>query len=197
MNELLRCLKDTDVSIFHFINQTIANPVFDVLMPLLRTATTWIPLYIILSAYVIHTRKREAWVYILYMLIAFALADSITHNILKPFFNRSRPCYNEFISVRLLVSHCGGRLGFPSTHASNHMAMALSILLSSIFSNKWINLSWIFWAAIIGFAQIYVGLHYPSDIIAGFITGSILAYINFKLVLPALKARHYKFIQKK
>ncbi|MFN8237642.1 MAG: phosphatase PAP2 family protein [Chitinophagales bacterium] len=196
MDELLNCLKNFDYIGFQFINQTIANSVFDFLVPPLRNAYTWIPLYLILAAYVIHSRKKEAWYYVLYVLAAFALADSITHTILKPLFDRSRPCYNELLTVRLLVDHCGGRLSFPSTHASNHMAMALSIVLSGIFSNKWIQLCWILWAAIIGFAQVYVGLHYPADIIAGFVAGSVLAGINYKLILPALRAIHHRFIQK-
>ena len=195
MNEFIDCLKNADYSAFHFINHTISNAVFDILMPVLRNARTWIPLYLLLGIYVIHRYKKGAWLYILFVIIALAIADSSTHQLLKPIFNRSRPCYNGLFHVRLLVDHCGGRLSFPSTHASNHMTMALSIVLSGIFSNKWINLSWILWAAIIGFAQVYVGLHYPADIIAGFGTGYVLAWFNYKLVLPALKVIYHKFIQ--
>lgn len=194
MNEFTDCLKNADYSTFHFINQTISNAVFDFLMPVLRNANTWIPLYFLLAIYVIRRYKKEAWLYMLFVLVAFALADSCTHQMLKPIFNRSRPCYNGLLHVRLLVDHCGGRLSFPSTHASNHMAMALSIILSGLFSNKWINLGWIFWAAIIGLAQVYVGLHYPADIIGGFITGCAIAWFNYKLILPVLKAIHHRFI---
>ena len=179
-------LKNIDYAIFHFINQTISNNAFDVVIPLLREAKNWIPLYIFLAIYLIRKYKFEAVKYALYIVIAFALADSISYHILKPWFCRLRPCYSLTLHVRLVLGHCGGNWSFPSSHASNHMAIAMSIVLANIFTKKWVNYIWIFWALIIGFAQIYVGVHYPSDIVAGFILGIIIASFNFKIILPIL-----------
>lgn len=179
-------LKNIDYTIFHFINQTISNYFFDVVMTTLRQATTWIPLYIFLGMYLINKYKLEALKYALYIVLAFALADYISAGILKPLICRLRPCHSSTLKVHLVLSHCGGKWSFPSTHATNHMSMALSIILANIFSKKWINYLWIIWALMIGFAQIYVGVHYPSDVVGGFILGAILAFFNYKVILPIL-----------
>ena len=106
-----------------------------------------------------------------------------------------RPCHSLTLQANLVIGHCGGKWSFPSSHASNHMAIALSIVLANIFTKKWINYIWIFWALSIGFAQIYVGVHYPSDIVAGFLLGILIAYFNYKMVLPILKS--YLFLSRK
>lgn len=179
-------LKNVDYILFHFINHTISNGLFDVVLPFLRNAPNWIPLYIFLTIYLIHKYKLEAVKYALYIIIAFALADFISAGILKPFIGRLRPCHSLTLQAHLLLGHCGGKWSFPSTHATNHMAIALSIVLANIFDKRWINYIWIFWALSIGFAQIYVGVHYPSDVTAGLILGIIIAYFNNKIALPIL-----------
>ena len=183
----MHSLQQIDYSIFHFINQTISNKVLDIILPFLRNAINWIPLYIFLAIYLIYKYKMEALKYALYIIIAFALADSISHDIFKPWVARLRPCHSLTLHARLLLNNCGGKWSFPSTHATNHMAIALSIVLANIFTKKWINYIWIFWALSIGFAQIYVGVHYPSDVVAGFILGALIACFNYYVVLPFLK----------
>lgn len=183
---ILEFLKQMDYSIFHFINNTISNQTLDSIMLFLRNAHNWIPLYILLFIYLIYSYKWNGLKYGLYILIAFAIADSITFQLLKPWFGRLRPCHSETLTVRLLLNHCGGKYGFPSNHAANHAAIAISIVLAGIFKKKWINYLWLFWAFMIGIAQIYVGVHYPSDILAGFILGASIAYFNYYAILPLL-----------
>jgi len=177
-------LKNIDYTIFHFINQTISNPVFDVVLPFLRDALNWIPLYIFLGFYLLFKYKMEAIKYVILIVIAFALADSISYHIFKPWIARLRPCHSLTLHAQLVIGHCGGKWSFPSSHASNHMAIALTIVLAKIFTKKWMNYLWIFWALSIGFAQIYVGVHYPSDVTAGFILGILIAFFNFHFILP-------------
>jgi len=181
---LIQYLKNIDYAIFHFINQTISNPVFDVVLPFLRDALNWIPLYIFLGFYLLFKYKMEAIKYVILIVIAFALADSISYHIFKPWIARLRPCHSLTLHARLVIGHCGGKWSFPSSHASNHMAIALTIVLAKIFTKKWMNYLWIFWALSIGFAQIYVGVHYPSDVTAGFILGILIAFFNFHFILP-------------
>lgn len=183
---MLHSLQALDYSVFHFINQTIANPFLDVLLPFMRNASSWIPLYFLLGFYCIHKYKEKAIVYILYIVIAFALADFISASIIKPLIGRLRPCHSLTLHARLVLGYCGGRFGFPSTHACNHIAIAWSIVLANIFTKKWMNYLWILWALTIGFAQIYVGVHYPIDVIAGFVLGCLIAYFNFYIILPFL-----------
>lgn len=182
----MQYLKDIDYTIFHFINQTISNPVFDIILPFLRDAYNWIPLYLFLGLYLLKKYKTNAIKYLILIVVTFALADAISYHILKPCICRLRPCHSTTLHARLLLGHCGGKWSFPSSHASNHMAIALTIVLAKIFTKKWINYLWIFWALSIGFAQIYVGVHYPTDIIAGFILGILIAYFNYYFLLPLL-----------
>lgn len=189
----MHTFQQLDYAIFHFINQTISNSFLDVVLPFLRHATNWIPLYIFLGVYLLFKYKIQAVKYVLYIIIAFALADFISASIIKPFIGRLRPCHSLTLHANLLLGHCGGKWSFPSTHATNHMAIAMSIVLANIFTKKWINYIWIFWALSIGFAQIYVGVHYPSDVVAGFILGTMIACFNFFVVLPFLN-KLYNFI---
>lgn len=192
----MEALQNIDYVVFQYINQTIQHPFLDIVLTFLRTAPNWIPLYIFLAVYLLYTYKLDAIQYVFYIIIAFALADFISHGILKPWIHRLRPCHSLTLHARLVLGHCGGKWSFPSTHASNHMAIALSIVLSGIFKKKWINYIWIFWALAIGFAQIYVGVHYPSDIIAGYVLGILIAYFNYHLILPALSKLQAAIIRK-
>ena len=139
-----------------------------------------------MGVYLIYKYKIEALKYAFYIVIAFALADFISAGVLKPIAGRLRPCHSLTLQVHLLLGYCGGKWSFPSSHATNHMAIALSIVLANIFTKKWINYIWIFWALSIGIAQIYVGVHYPGDVAAGFLLGIMIAYFNNKTILPIL-----------
>lgn len=192
----MQFIKDIDYAVFHYINQTISNSFFDVVLPFLRDAPNWIPLYVFLGIYLFMKYKTAAIKYLILIVVAFALADSISYHILKPWICRLRPCHSTTLHARLLLGHCGGKWSFPSSHASNHMAIALTIVLSKIFSKKWINFLWIFWALSIGFAQIYVGVHYPTDILAGFLLGILIAYFNICCLLPILNKLQIKLTGK-
>ena len=191
---VLHTLHNIDYWIFNFINHTISNSFLDVVLPFLREAHNWIPLYIFLGFYLLYKYRLEAIKYAIYIVIAFALADFISAGIIKPYIARLRPCHSLTLHARLVLGHCGGKWSFPSTHATNHMSIALSIVFANIFTKKWINYIWIFWALSIGFAQIYVGVHYPSDVVAGFVLGTLIAYFNYKVVLSFLSKLQTKLI---
>lgn len=191
---MLHTLHNIDYWIFNFINHTISNSFLDVVLPFLREAHNWIPLYIFLGIYLLYKYRLEAIKYAIYIVIAFALADFISAGIIKPYIARFRPCHSLTLHARLVLGHCGGKWSFPSTHATNHISIALSIVFATIFTKKWINYIWIFWALSIGFAQIYVGVHYPSDVVAGFVLGTLIAYFNYKVVLSFLSKLQTKLI---
>ncbi|HUM53362.1 MAG TPA: phosphatase PAP2 family protein [Chitinophagales bacterium] len=191
---VLHTLHNIDYWVFNFINHTISNSFLDVVLPFLREAHNWIPLYVFLGIYLLYKYKLEAIKYALYIVIAFALADFISAGIIKPFVERLRPCHSLTLHARLVLGHCGGKWSFPSTHATNHMSIALSIVFANIFTKNWINYIWIFWALSIGFAQIYVGVHYPSDVLVGFLLGTLIAYFNYKVVLSFLSKLQTKLI---
>lgn len=169
---MLQSILELDYKIFFIINTHYVNELFDFFMPLFRNKYFWAPLYIFIAAYMIINFGRRGLLVILFLLLTIFLSDQMSSSVIKPAIQRVRPCNDERIKnyTRTLVS-CGSGYSFTSSHASNHFAMA--IFLSLLFFNKykWVLAAGIFWAGIIGYAQIYVGLHYPFDILAGSILG--------------------------
>src|SRR5690606_24522804 len=150
---------------------------------LLRNPFTWLPLYAYLLYFIFTRHRQRLWAFLGISLVVFAITDFTSASLLKPFFGRLRPCYAESLQpvLRDLVG-CGGKYGMPSSHASNHFGLASFWFLSIAWmhNRKW-GWLWI-WAAAIGYAQVYVGKHYPGDILAGALlgtfTGTLFAFLS-------------------
>jgi undecaprenyl-diphosphatase len=125
-------------------------------------------LFLGLAAIFIWGGKKGRWLVIL-GLIGVGLADLTSHQFLKPLFVRLRPCH-ELENVRLLIG-CGGLYGFPSNHACNFFGTAV------FFTYFYRKLGWVLFlpAILIGWSRIYVGVHYPLDVIGGAVWGMLLA----------------------
>ncbi len=173
-----------DQSIFFAINHGLANPFFDWLMPLLRNRYFWTPLYLFIIIFFIRNYGRQGWLLIIFMLLTFALSDYISSSVIKPAFQRIRPCNDPGLkdSVNSLIA-CGSGFSFPSSHAANHFGLA--VFLITLFSHKWkyITSLAILWAFSVSFAQVYVGVHYPGDIMFGAMLGSMIGYITGTILL--------------
>lgn len=178
---------ELDYNVFHFINQNMQNNFFDAVIPVLRNKYTWIPIYIFIFIVLIKKYKFNAIYLILFLICCFGITDFCNYQIFKPLFQRERPCYNTLLEVRLLLDSCGGKWSFPSSHAANHAALSVGLLFIQISKNTILNCIIIFWAIIVGFAQIYVGVHYPSDIIVGFLVGISIAFLIFKIFKSKLR----------
>lgn len=191
----MSALLSFDYLVFHFINTVCANPIMDYVCPVLRDRMTWIPLYIILTIYIFYRYKLDGLKMIFGILLCFALADSISYQILKPLFHRLRPCHNTLLHARLVLNHCGGKWSFPSSHASDHLAISLGIILFGVFSSKWLNVLVLLWAISIGFSQIYVGVHYPLDILSGFMLGILCAFAS-KWIMDFITEKFFNQLKK-
>lgn len=170
------------------------NPVFDALMPLLRESSIWIPLYLFLFVFSLMNFGKRATLWILFFVITVSLTDQISSGFLKDYFERLRPCRDADIAHKMFlrVVYCPKSGSFTSSHAANHFAMAAYIFFTC--KNYFANYRWLFfgWAFIIGYAQVYVGVHYPFDVIGGAllgcITGGVVGYLlNKKWPLPPVK----------
>lgn len=155
-----------------------ANPWLDDTMLLLRNAATWIPLYLFMVVWLFkNVRTRYAITFIILTIATFAFCDFVSASILKPLIGRLRPCYDVDMAttVRGLIG-CGGRFSFPSSHAANHFGLTAFWFFSiqQINRKRWYWL-W-FWAALVCFAQVYVGKHFPMDIVGGAILGLLTGY---------------------
>jgi membrane-associated phospholipid phosphatase len=175
-------LEAIDKDVFTFINVDASAPWLDGFMKLLRNAIVWIPLYAFMVYWIIRSGRKYAWQFILLTVVTFALNDFISAKVLKPWFERLRPCYDADLQgiVRSLVG-CGGQYGFPSSHAANHFGLAMFWFYSiqRINGQRW-HWLWL-WAFMIGYAQIYVGKHFPLDIIGGAIMGIVIGYLLARL----------------
>lgn len=171
-------LKELDRELFIFIHAKASSPSFHWFFLLLRNALTWIPLYAFILYWIIRYHKRHAWQFVLITLVAFAITDHTSAAIMKPYFQRLRPCFDPGLDmyVNELVG-CGGKYGMPSTHASNHFGLASFWF----FSIKWLsNRRWWWlwvWAFAVGYAQVYVGKHYPGDIVVGALLGTLVGWL--------------------
>ncbi len=171
-----------DEWLFKIINNNIANPVMDVIMPFMRNALVWAPLYIFLIVFALLNFKKTGGMWILMLLSTVALTDMTGTYIFKHNFMRPRPCLDPELGgqVRLLVSGCSRGFSFISNHAANHMGIAAFFYCTTRFwLKKWAYTGFA-WAALIAIAQVYVGVHYPTDIIAGTLVGIFFGTITGK-----------------
>jgi membrane-associated phospholipid phosphatase len=172
-------LFEIDSAIFQFVNTGLSNPVFDFLMPWFREKLFWIPLYIGVAFLIVkHFQKKAIWI-ILCIALSSILSDTISSKIVKPTFKRLRPCNEPALENKIQERvNCGSGFSFTSSHATNHAALGLSIafFLSIIYPNrkKAIYITAFTWAFLISFAQVYVGVHYPFDVLCGLILGTVV-----------------------
>ena len=171
---------ESDKWLFVKINKDGANDFFDRIMPFLRLPTIWIPLYLFLLLFIIINFKRNALLWTTLLAATVAFTDLISSHVIKPWIGRLRPCNDLAIipHIRLLAGYCGQNGSFTSSHAANHFGMAtfLFITLKPVVGNwAWL---FFFWAALICYAQVYVGVHFPFDVFGGAVLGYLAGYFS-------------------
>lgn len=158
-----------DHILFHFINQTLANPVCDLICPILRNRFTWLPFYIIGGIYILYKHRVQGIFIIAGAGITILCCDQLA-NVIKWNVHRLRPCHVES-GVRLLIDRCSDTFSFPSNHASNHFGLAM--FLTMVYRRyRGLRGGLFLWAALVAFSQVYVGIHYPIDVLAGALLGA-------------------------
>lgn len=164
-------LYSIDVAIFYFINGTLANPVTDKLMPFITDVKNWYITYVLLWFIVLYKGGKYRVGLAIGMILLILISDQISSTFLKHLFERPRPC-KVLENVRLLVG-CTDTYSFPSSHAVNNFAAAM------FFSYFYKHLKWILFsvASLMALSRIFVGVHYPSDVLGGAMIGLALGFV--------------------
>ena len=178
---MLERLNEIDSQLFLMLNGS-DSAYWDAVMWLVTKTVTWIPLLVVV-VYVIlkNTGWRQALLIIFSMAIAVLLADQISSSVIKPLVMRWRPTHDAVLasSVDTVFSYTGGRYGFVSSHAAN--TFALFALLSLIMRSRLLTF-WLFlWAALSSYSRIYLGVHYPGDILCGALLGLLIGWLTYLL----------------
>lgn len=179
---LLALLQHYDTILFQFLNHLIVNPIWDRFIVIVTTQKYWtVPLAILVIG-LVWKGGRRGRVAVVLALLAVAASDSISARVLKPGIGRVRPCH-ELENVRLLIS-CGGKHSFPSSHAANSFAVAVTL---AFFYRRYTAFA-VAVACLVGLSRVFVGVHYPGDVLGGFLLGSLCAslfiVIYYKLNWP-------------
>jgi membrane-associated phospholipid phosphatase len=170
-------LETFDKWLFTKINSQFTNSFFDYLMPYLRNSNYWIPLYLFLFFFVVLNFKTNGWWWCLFFLCLISLTDIISSRFFKDVVERVRPCndIDMFSHIRLLVA-CPAGYSFTSSHAANHFGMASFFFFTfRHIISKWAWMPFV-WAFFIVYAQVYVGVHYPLDVLGGAALGMLIAW---------------------
>lgn len=176
-------LVEWDKSLFLVVNNELTNPLFDKVMPFIRNGDHWMPLYLFLIVFMLINFKKKGWWWIVFFFCTVALTDMTGTFVFKNNFERLRPCSDPafMMQTRLLLDHCSGAYSFVSNHAANHFGMAAFFYITTrSFMQKWAAIGFI-WAALIAYAQVYVGVHYPMDVLAGSVLGLLFGTFTGRL----------------
>ena len=172
-----------DQELFVWVNEGMSNVFFDILLPYWRSKYVWFPAYVFLLSFLLINYKRQGLLVVCLLALTVGTADYTSSTLIKKNVKRPRPCHEVFFQEHgKLRVHCGGGYSFTSSHATNHFALAVAVILILGQRFRRIKIPLLFWAATIAFSQVYVGVHYPIDVFLGAILGSCIAYIWVRVI---------------
>ena len=143
----------------------------------------WIPLYVLLLFFIYKEYGNKAVVILILAVALIAGSDQLTSGLIKNIVERPRPSHEVTLAgqVHLVDNYEGGKYGFPSSHASNSFALAVFVILLIGKRFKWLNYVVLSYPILVSYSRIYLGVHYPGDVICGMIIGSLLGFIFYKI----------------
>jgi undecaprenyl-diphosphatase len=175
--------QDIDQKFFLFLNG-LHTSFLDPLMWQISGRIIWIPLYALIIFFMMRQRKWNGWVTLLAIVLMIILSDQLS-DLVKDSVQRLRPTHNPMIENLVHVikdphghDYRGGSYGFVSSHACNSFAVA--VFVSLFFRRRWVTIGMFSWALLVCYSRIYLGVHYPLDILGGAVLGSAIGLLMVK-----------------
>lgn len=180
----METLKQIDQSLLLFLN-SFHNAFWDKAVTIFTSIEIWIPFYLLIVYFLIKIYKKNA-VYILILIgLSIALSDQFS-GLIKDSVQRLRPTQDPVLGHLVHnVYNRGGAFGFFSAHAAN--TFTLAIISAKLFKNSLYSIMIFTWAILVSYTRIYIGLHYPGDILTGWIWGILTGLAFYKLMVIVQK----------
>jgi len=195
MSSLLDTLNHWDSELFLLLNG-VHNGFWDFVMWWASDKYIWIPVYALFLFLLWRKFKSNVWIIMIFAALLVFLSDQISVHLFKDVFQRLRPCHEPALEgmVHIVNGKCGGSYGFYSSHASNIFAISVFVISLLKIRRPCAIIGIIGWAMLIIYSRIYLGVHYPFDVIAGALAGSLLGWMMARfarnvITKPAIEAQ--------
>lgn len=171
-----------DSRLFLFLNGLHSDGL-DGVMTTLTEMWVWLPLYFLLVYWTVRQYGKRCWWVFLAVALVVLCTDQLSAHVFKPVFQRLRPCYNPDFQdvIHLPKGLAGGKFGFVSSHAANTFGVATFLTYALRRYRPWQAVVLFAWAVFASYTRIYIGYHYPGDIICGAIMGVLVGMVLWKL----------------
>lgn len=183
-------LSTLDSDLFLFLNGLHTNWL-DKVMTLITDMWAWLPLYFLLVYWAVKQYGKRCWWVLLAVGLVVLCSDQLASHVCKPLFQRLRPCYNTDFQdlIYLPKGLAGGKYGFVSSHAANTFAVATFLTEALTKYRPWSAIVLFFWAFVSSYSRIYIGFHYPGDILCGAVLGVLVGMVLWKVFQLTVQKR--------
>jgi undecaprenyl-diphosphatase len=181
---MINSLIEKDIELLIYLNN-LGTQQWDSFWLIVTNKFSAIPLYILLLYFTYkQVGLKKTVIVVIFVLLLIAITDQ-TSNLFKYGFQRLRPCHNQDISnlIRLVGKRCGGLYSYFSAHAANSMAIAVFFGMLLKAYATYFRILLIIWALLVAYSRVYIGVHFPLDVITGIIFGILYGTIFYKLVI--------------